>query len=45
MICALIPIAFMVWTYLWVARADVVEGQVIDFEVISNDVKNQDVCT
>lgn len=36
MICVLMTIAFMLWTYFWVVRADVVKGKVIDFEVTRN---------
>lgn len=36
MIFVLVPIAYLLWTYFWVSRADVVEGKVIDFEVTTD---------
>lgn len=32
-----VPIVVMVWIYSWVSRADVVEGQVVGFEVMTNN--------
>ena len=32
-----VPVVVMVWIYSWVSRADVVEGQIVGFEVTTND--------